>query len=168
MVQVGPMPYTALQSMLDGAFPYGRQNYWKSTYMPALSDAAIETIVRHATAVPSPHSVVLIQDFHGAVGRVARDAMAFCHRDAPHALVLLSNWIDPSEGERNIGWTRTFFADLEPHMAHGVYVNDMGHDEGSERVRSAYGENYARLAALKAEYDPTNLFRMNQNISPVR
>lgn len=162
---IGPMPYTALQSMLDGAFPYGRQNYWKSTYMSAIGDAAIETIIRHAKAVPSPFTVVLIQDFHGAVGRVARDAMAFGHRDMPHALVILSNWSDPNESERNIEWTRAFFAAMQPHMARGVYVNDMGHDEGSERVRSAYGENYLRLAAIKAKYDPTNFFRMNQNIA---
>jgi FAD/FMN-containing dehydrogenase len=165
---IGPMPYTALQSMLDGAFPYGRQNYWKSTYMPTLSDTAIETIVRHASVVPSPHTVVLIQDFHGAVGRVARDAMAFCHRDAPHSLAILSNWTDPNESERNIGWTRAFFAAMEPYMAQGVYVNELGHDEGSERVRNAYGENYVRLAAIKAEYDPANFFRMNQNITSVR
>ncbi|MDQ6775797.1 MAG: FAD-binding oxidoreductase [Actinomycetota bacterium] len=163
---IGPMPYTALQSMLDGAFPYGRQNYWKSTYMSTISDAAIETIVHHAKAVPSPHTVMLIGDFHGAVGRVARDAMAFGHRDTPHGLVILSNWSDPDEGERNIGWTRAFFAAMQPHMAGGVYVNDMGDDEGSERVRSAYGENYTRLAAIKAQYDPTNFFRMNQNIAP--
>ncbi len=162
---IGPMPYTALQSMLDGAFPYGRQNYWKSTYMSTIGDAAIETIVHHARAVPSPHSVVLIEDFHGAAGRVAQDAMAFGHRDTPHALVILSNWSDPNESERNIGWTRAFFAAMQPHMAGGVYVNDMGHDEGSERVRSAYGENYPRLAAIKAQYDPTNFFRMNQNIA---
>jgi FAD/FMN-containing dehydrogenase len=154
--------------MLDGAFPYGRQNYWKSTYMPALSDAAIETIVHHAKAVPSPYTVVLLQDFHGAAGRVARDTMAFGHRDAPHALVILSNWSDPNESERNIEWTRAFFAAMQPHMARGVYVNDMGHDEGGERVRSAYGENYARLATLKEQYDPTNFFRMNQNIVPSR
>ena len=165
---IGPMPYTALQSMLDGAFPYGRQNYWKSTYMSTIGDDAIETIIRHAKAVPSPHTVVLIQDFHGAVGRVAPDAMAFGHRDAPHALVILSNWSDPNESERNIGWTRAFFAEMGPHMAGGVYVNDMGHDEGSERIRSAYGANYARLAEIKTKYDPTNFFRMNQNIVPVR
>src|SRR3954454_9270880 len=100
--------------------------------MPALSDPAIERVHPLAKAVPSPQSVVLLQDFHGAVGRVAHDAMAFCHRDTPHALVLLSNWTDPSDSERNIGWTRAFFAAMEPYMAHGVYVNDMGHDEGSE------------------------------------
>nr|MDQ6906302.1 BBE domain-containing protein [Chloroflexota bacterium] len=162
---IGPMPYTALQSMLDGAFPYGRQNYWKSTYMSTIDDGAIETIIRHAKAVPSPHTVVLIQDFHGAVGRVAPDAMAFGHRDAPHSLAILSNWSDPNESERNIEWTRAFFTAMQPHAAHGVYVNELGHDEGSERVQSAYGANFARLAAIKAKYDPTNFFRMNQNIA---
>ncbi len=162
---VGPMPYTALQSMLDGAFPYGRQNYWKSGYVNSINDAAIETIVEQTRVIPSPHTVILIQDFHGAAGRVPNDATAFAHRDAPHSIAILSNWADPADNERQIAWTRAFFAALEPEMTQGVYVNELG-DEGNDRVRHAYGDNYDRLAALKAEYDPTNLFRMNQNISP--
>jgi len=164
---IGPMPYTALQSMLDGAFPTGRQNYWKSSYMSELGDEAIDTIVEYAKAVPSPFTVVLLQDFHGAVGRVAGDAMAFCHRDPAHALLILSSWSDPGQSERNVGWTREFFQAMQPHLSRGVYVNDLG-DEGSERVRSAYGANYERLVELKNAYDPANFFRLNQNIEPMR
>ena len=161
---IGPMPYTAFQSMLDGAFPVGRQNYWKSGYLPAIGDEAIDTIVAYAQAVPSPHTVVLLEDYHGAVGRVDGTAMAFSHREAAHGLLILANWSDRGESERNIDWTRDFFAAMRPHLS-GVYVNNLG-DEGSERVRSAYGANYERLVALKTKYDPTNFFRMNQNIVP--
>ncbi len=162
---IGPMPYTAFQSMLDGAFPVGRQNYWKSGYLPAIGDEAIDTVVAYAQAVPSPHTVVLLEDFHGALGRVDSTAMAFSHREAAHGLLILGNWSDPGESERNIRWTRDFFAAMRPHLSRGVYVNDLG-DEGSERVRDAYGANYERLVALKTKYDPSNFFRLNQNIAP--
>jgi FAD/FMN-containing dehydrogenase len=163
---IGPMPYVALQSMLDGAFPYGRRNYWKSAYPPALADGMIDAIIAHASAMPSPHAVALIQDFHGAVGRVPAAATAFAHRQPPHSLAILGNWADPDDDARNIAWARDFFAAIAPHAASGVYVNELGHDEGAERVRAAYGTNHDRLTALKARYDPTNLFRANQNIRP--
>lgn len=163
---VGPMPYLALQSMLDGAFPYGRQNYWKSSYVSELSDGAIDTIVEYARSVPSPATVILIQDVHGAASRVPVDATAFPHRDVPHSIAILSNWEQAGENERNIGWTRTFFEALQPQVRQESYVNELGHDESQERVRAAYGPNYPRLARLKAVYDPGNLFRYNQNIQP--
>lgn len=163
---MGPMPYVALQSMLDGAFPYGRQNYWKSSYVSTITDGAIDTLAAYARTVPSPASVILIQDFHGAAARVPVGATAFAHRDMPHSIAILSNWEDPAQHELNVDWTRAFFAALQPHVHGQTYVNELGHDEGDERVRAAYGENYARLAALKATYDPGNLFCMNQNIVP--
>jgi len=165
---VGPMPYVALQSMLDGAFPYGRQNYWKSGYVQAITDGAIDTITKHASAMPSPHSVILIQDVHGAAGRVPNDATAFAHRDAPHSIAILSNWEDQTGDERNVGWTRAFFDDLREHVLVRSYVNELGHDESTERVRAAYGDNYDRLAVIKRTYDPDNLFCLNQNILPAR
>jgi FAD/FMN-containing dehydrogenase len=161
---LGPLPYTSMQAMLDASFPYGRQNYWKSNYVATLTDAAIETIVEHAAAVPSPHTVVVIHDFHGAVGRVTPDATAFPHRAPAHSVGIFSNWENIADSERNSSWTRAFSDALQPH-ASGVYVNDLG-SEGQERVRSAYGTNYERLLALKRTYDPANFFRMNQNIAP--
>jgi FAD/FMN-containing dehydrogenase len=163
---IGPIPYVAQQSMLDTAFPYGRQNYWKSTFVKRISDEAINAIVEFGADIPSPYSVIVIQDVHGAAARVSPTATAFSHRDAPHAIIALANWDDPADGERNIAWARGLFAAVEPHAVAAVYVNDLGHDESRERVASAYGANYERLAQLKAQYDPSNLFRMNQNIRP--
>jgi hypothetical protein len=117
---IGPLPYVTLQSMLDGAFPYGRRNYWKSAYLPALADGAIEAIIEHAAAVPSPHSVALIQDFHGAAGRVPADATAFAHRQPPHSLAILGNWADPADDARNLAWVRDLFAAIGPHATEGV------------------------------------------------
>ena len=163
---VGPMPYVAIQSMLDAAFPYGRQNYWKTSYVTEISDGAIETVVEYAQSIPSPASAILIQDFHGAVSRVPVDATAFAHRDAPHSIGIFSGWEDSAENERNIGWTRQFFEALQRDVLTSTYVNELGHDESADRVRDAYGVNYDRLAQIKASYDPSNLFRLNQNIQP--
>jgi len=165
---IDPMPYVALQSMLDGAFPYGRQNYWKSSFVEALTDGAIESIVAYTRSMPSPHSVILIQDVHGVASRVPNDATAFAHRDAPHSIAILSNWENQSDTERNIGWTRTFFDDLQEHVMVHAYVNELGHDESAERIQAAYGTNYERLTRIKATYDPGNLFQLNQNIQPAR
>ena len=160
-----PMPYPVMQTMLDGAFPHGRQGYWKSGLTSAVSDAAIDALVRYAAEIPSPLSAILIAHFAGAGSRVAKQATAYVHRDLVYDVLIVSSWVDPLESERNIEWTRACYQALEPELSGGVYVNDLG-DEGNERVRRAYGENYERLVALKQQYDPTNLFRLNQNISP--
>ena len=163
---IGPIPYTAMQAIMTGGFPHGRQNYWKSGLARVLDEAAIDVIVEYARQTPSPFSAVAIADCHGAYSRVPNDATAYGHRDAPYDLNILSGWLDPAESERNIAWTRAFFEEVRPHLSGGVYVNDLDRDETEDRVRSAYGANYARLAALKARFDPTNLFRMNNNIRP--
>jgi len=103
---------------------------------------------------------------HGVAGKAVCDGglmIAYFHRDLQYGLIILSGWTDPVDNERNIAWTRELFAIWEPHLARAAYVNDLG-DEGDDRGRSAYGDNYARLATLKAKYDPTNCFRLNQNI----
>jgi FAD/FMN-containing dehydrogenase len=164
---VGPMPFTAQQALIGASFPDGRLNYWKSGLTDTISDQLIETMIEHAANVPSPYTATVIADCHGAYRRVANSETAYSHRHLQYDLVILSAWTDPAETERNIGWTRSFFAALEPELSGGVYVNDLG-DEGSERVRHAYGENYERLVELKQRYDPTNLFRLNQNIDPNR
>ena len=162
---VGPMPYAAVQAMFGEAFPYGRLNYWKSGLMREISDAAIETIVDHVARVPSPFSAVVFQECRGANLRVGKNQTAYYHRDTPYDFLILSNWTDPTESDRNIGWTREFSQAMQPHLPRAVYVNDLG-DEGDERIRNAYGENYERLVELKNKYDPTNFFRLNQNIKP--
>jgi hypothetical protein len=159
------MPYRTLQSAPDAGFPLGRQHYWKSSYLKHLSDEAIEVMVRFVAEMPSPSSGVGLQQMHGAASRVDPAATAFPHRDEHYDFLILSQWADPSDSEENIRWTRGLFEAMQPFFEKGVYVNNLG-EEGEDRVKEAYGANYERLVALKNEYDPTNLFRLNQNIRP--
>ena len=162
---VAPLPYVAMQQIFDAAFPPGRLNYWKSALTGHLADEVIEASVEYARKLPSPFTVILFAELHGAYSRVGKTETAYFHRDLQYDAIVLSGWTDPADTQRNIGWTRELFAAWEPHLARAAYVNDLG-DEGEDRARSAYGGNYARLVALKTKYDPTNLFRMNQNIRP--
>jgi hypothetical protein len=162
---IQPMAYTTLQSSPDAGFPPGRRHYWKSSYLKDLSDEAIEVMVGFVSEMPSPTTGVGLQQMHGAASRVDPTATAFPHRDEHYDFLILSQWADPAESERNVEWTRSFFEAMEPFFEEGVYVNNLG-DEGEDRVKAAYGTNYGRLLALKGKYDPTNLFCLNQNIRP--
>jgi FAD/FMN-containing dehydrogenase len=162
---VAPTPYVAMQQIFDAAFPPGRLNYWKSALAGRLADEVIAAAVDFAQRMPSPHTVILFAELHGAYSRVPKTETAYFHRDLQYDFILLSGWTDPADTQRNTDWTRELFATCEPHLARAAYVNDLG-DEGEDRARSAYADNYPRLAALKAKYDPTNLFRLNQNIKP--
>jgi hypothetical protein len=162
---VAPIPYVTMQSMFDAALPPGRLDYWKTGLTDRLDDEVIAAAVEYARQVPSPLSVIIFAEFHGAYSRVGKTDTAYYHRDLQYDLLALSVWTDPAETPRNIRWTRELFAAWEPHLPRAVYVNDLG-DEGEERAQSAYGENYSRLVALKTTYDPTNFFRHNQNIKP--
>ena len=162
---VAPLPYVAMQQIFDPAFPPGRLNYWKSALAGQLTDELIETSVEYARKVPSPHTPILFIEMHGAYSRVGKTDTAYYHRDLQYDLIAVSMWTDPADTQKNIDWTRELFAAWEPHLARAVYVNDLG-DEGEDRARNAYGDNYPRLVALKNKYDPTNFFRLNQNIKP--
>ena len=162
---IEPMAYTTLQSAPDAGFPPGRRHYWKSSYLKELSEEAIEVMAEHVSEMPSPATGVGLQQMHGAASRVDPTATAFPHRDEHYDFLILSQWADPAESERNVEWTRSLFEAMEPFFEEGVYVNNLG-DEGEDRVMAAYGANYGRLLALKGKYDPTNLFRLNQNIKP--
>jgi FAD/FMN-containing dehydrogenase len=162
---VAQIPYVAMQQLFDPAFPPGRLSYWKSGLASHLADEAIVAAVEYFESVPSPHTVILFAELHGAYSRVGKTETAYFHRDLQYDLIILSGWTDPAEGPRNIAWTRELFARWEPHLARAAYVNDLG-DEGEDRARTAYGDNYARLVMLKKKYDPANLFRLNQNITP--
>jgi FAD/FMN-containing dehydrogenase len=162
---IAPISYVAMQQILTEVFPPGRLNYWKTGLTGSISDHAIEEIVEHTRRIPSPYTAVAYVDTHGAVSRVGKTETAYYHRDLQYDFLILAAWLDPAETEKNIGWTRDFFEAMRPTLANAVYVNDLG-DEGDERARSAYGGNYERLAALKKKYDPTNFFRLNQNIQP--
>jgi FAD/FMN-containing dehydrogenase len=162
---VAPMDYCSFQSGGDAGFPEGRQHYWKSSFLKELSDDAIDTLLGHVAQMPSPFSVVGLQQISGVASRVDSAATAFAHRAQQYDCSILSQWANPADTERNISWTREFFAAMEPFMERGVYANNLG-DEGEDRVRAAYGANYDALTALKTRYDPTNLFHLNQNIKP--
>jgi FAD/FMN-containing dehydrogenase len=164
--QVAVMPYTAVQSMLDAGFPSGLPVYWRSHFLNGIGDDALDTIVAAFGRIGSPLSAVLIEHLGGAVGRVDRDSSAFDHRDAEYNLAIISRWPDPAMADGCIAWTRDLWDAMQPH-ARGVYVNYLGVGDTPDRVRAAYGDaKYQRLAALKARYDPANVFRFNQNIPP--
>lgn len=128
---------------------------------------AIDTLVDGFARVPSPHSQVIIEQHGGAIRRVSEDATAFRHRAPEYNLILPASWSDPAETAVNVQWSRDLYTAMQPFAAEGYYINYMAEIESEERARAAYGDNYARLAALKTKYDPTNLFRLNHNIPPV-
>ncbi len=156
------MPYSAMNTLVDQALPPGLRYYWKQNLMRELADDAIETIIDRVARVPSPRTVVLIDHVHGAARRVDPAATAFPHRNAPHGLVILSGWDSPADDAANIAWTRDLASATKPWSTGGAYVNEAWDEKSS----AAFGANYARLAAIKATYDPTNLFRHNTNVAP--
>jgi hypothetical protein len=162
---IQPRPYTALQSARDQGFPSGRLHYWKSGWLRHLSDSAIETLMQFIPQMPSSASGVGLQQMHGVASRIAPSATAFPHRAEQYDFLILSQWSDATDSDRNIEWTNALFQAMQPHLEKSVYVNNLG-DEGPGRVKAAYGQNYPRLAALKRTYDPDDLFRANQNIDP--
>ncbi len=163
---IGQIPYTQMQTMINAAAPHGNRYYWKSDFLEELSDEAIAVIVSHADSIPSPMSIILIEFYGGASLREPEGGAAFPHRTDMFDLVIISNWLEKQDDEKNISWTRDLWEAIQPFSSHKVYVNVLG-VEGEERVREAYGNSYPRLAALKSKYDPGNLFRLNQNIKPM-
>ena len=165
---VGPIPLPALQSMFDGLYPPGYQWYWKADFVNELSDQAIARNVEFGATMPTSLSAMHLYPIDGAAGRVAQDETAWTYRDAKWAQVMVGVSPDPSDNAAMTAWTKAYWEALHPFSAGGAYVNMMmdAVDEGQDRVRISYGSNYDRLAEIKAKYDPTNLFRVNQNIQP--
>lgn len=163
---VGPIPHPALQGMFDGIYPKGDQWYWKADFVNELSDEAIALHVEHGTALPTGKSTMHLYPIDGAAGRVAKDATAWAYRDAKWASVIVGVSPDAADNARMTEWARGYWRALHPYSAGGAYVNMMMADEGDARIRASYGDNYDRLASVKKEYDPSNLFRVNQNIAP--
>jgi FAD/FMN-containing dehydrogenase len=166
MDAMGPMPYAALNSMIDGGFPKGALNYWKSNFLKELSDALVDTIAESFARCPALMSGIVIDHVHGAATRASVESTAFPHRAESYNLLMLTQWADPAETEPSIAWTRESYAAMEPFLAAGRYVNYMDRDDSGAQVAMAYGPNYARLREIKAKYDPENIFHMNQNIRP--
>jgi FAD/FMN-containing dehydrogenase len=163
----GPMPYTMMQSLLDGLFSPGARNYFKAGYLAGLSDEAIDTLVRFHGPSISPSSEIHIQHLGGAVARVPDGATAFGGRGAPYLMNIVARWTDPGTDDAQIAWARDLYAATEPFTTGGTYVNFLS--EGDDRVAAAYGpDNLERLARLKEVWDPTNAFRLNQNVKPAR
>jgi FAD/FMN-containing dehydrogenase len=162
---VGPIPHPALQSMFDGLYPPGLQWYWRAHFVNELSDEAITEHVRFGATLPSMHSTMHMYAINGAASRVGKQDTAWNYRDATWAQVMVGVDPDPANKEKLIRWTKDYHDALRPYSAAGAYVNFMM-DEGEDRVKATYGDNYARLVAIKNEYDPQNLFRVNQNIKP--
>lgn len=169
MNTVAPVPYKTIQTLLESmGYVPGLLQYWKSSFFRDLSDPAIDAIVDSFATCPSPLTAVAIEHLGGAIGRVDDHETAFSHRRAQHSFLIFGVWTDSRDSEKNIAWIREAYRAAQPFLEEGVYVNYLGEAEGDARVRAAYGFNYQRLAAVKAKYDPTNLFRLNQNIPPVR
>jgi FAD/FMN-containing dehydrogenase len=170
MDQISPIPYTAAQQLIDAFYPSGLQNYWKASFLKEVSNDVVDIMVAYCSNRPGPMCHGLIEhQLGGAVGRADRDATAFVHRDVEFSFMALGVCADQAESAKCAKWAREFWDAMKPCSTGGVYVNYLGReaDEGPERIKAAYGsEKYARLVALKNRYDPTNLFRLNQNIKP--
>jgi FAD/FMN-containing dehydrogenase len=163
---VAPMPYTALQQLIDAGNPHGLQGHFEASFMDELSDAAIDAALEVGVAIPSPLSVVLLQPLGGAYARVPEESTALSNRDAGWCYHALSQWPDPADTEVNRAWTHAFVEGLAPFSRRSAPPNFVSSDR-QERVRSFYGDaTYARLVELKDSWDPENVFHRNQNIRP--
>ena len=162
---VQPMPFTAQQQLFDAELEPGYRNYWKTQLVDPLPDEAIDLVVERSRSLPTPMTQVVLEHLDGEISRVDPDATAYRHRDAAFSFNVFPRWEDPAEDEAHVSWAREFQDAVRPYATDGVAVNFLS-QEGDERVRAAYGENYDRLVELKDRYDPGNLFRMNQNVAP--
>jgi FAD/FMN-containing dehydrogenase len=165
MDAVQAMPFPAMQKILDDAFPDGTQNYWKSTFLKALSGEAIDVIVDHANKMQSPLSAVVIEYYAGAAGRTGAGESAFAHRKAEYDVGFMAQWTDPSESSKHMAWARNMAEAMRPHSS-GAYLLNFLSEEDADTIKAAFGANYPRLAQVKKTYDPTNFFSINQNIQP--
>ena len=167
MDALGPLPYTTMNSMLDGGYPRGALNYWKSNFLASLNDEAIRTMIDCFAQCPSAMGQFLLEHFHGAITRVGVADTAFPLRAEGYNLLVLSQWMEAKDNDACIAWARNSYAAMQPFMGSGRYMNYLGDDEVGDQVVAAYGPNYRRLQQLKAKYDPENFFRLNQNIRPM-
>lgn len=166
---IGPIGYTAMNALLDANFPRGALNYWKSRYAQAMSDAAIDTLVECFGRCPSPMTAIALDHWHGAATRVAPAATAFPHRRDGYSLLVLSQWRDPADTERNVAWTRETHAAMQPFTRAERYANFLDRDDaGASELTEAYGANLRRLAEVKATYEPTNVFHHSGDLRPLK
>jgi hypothetical protein len=160
------MPYPVVQTAFDALLPFGLNHYWKADFFKDLSEPIIERHIRYGPEVPTVNSAVHIYPVDGAVRRVGKDDTAYTHRDAQFVHIIAAVSPDASVMARYTDWVREYWTALHGYSAGGAYVNFLM-EEGDARIKETYGENYDRLVEVKMKYDPTNLFRMNQNIKPL-
>jgi FAD/FMN-containing dehydrogenase len=166
MDAMGPISYCAQNGLLDASLPKGALNYWKAHFLADLSDNCIDAILAAFAKCPSPMSQVVIEHFHGAASRVPVQDTACALRVTGFNVVIISQWADPNDNDRCIGWCRDMYASLTPYLGTARYVNYLDTDEAGDPAAVAYGPNYARLRELKNRYDPENVFHVNVNVKP--
>jgi hypothetical protein len=158
-------PYSAWQTLLDPMLTPGARNYWKSNNFSDLTDQTIEVLIKQAWRLPSPQCEIALALIGGATTRPSSDAMSYSHRNATYVMNVHGRWESSADDNKCLDWARSLYKETAPFATGGVYVNFLTDDE-SDRIKAAYGSNFARLVSLKRKYDPQNLFRMNQNINP--
>ncbi len=164
----GVKPYVEAQQVFDHDYPNGRRYYWKSLNVQSMDDTLVDRIVEHARRQPSPFSTIDLWHIGGAVKRASQYDSTFHQRQAAFMLTAEANWLEQEDDDANIQWARSFVNDLQPYSDGSRYLNFAGfQEEGNVMMQNAYGQQYARLAALKRKYDPDNLFRLNANVRPM-
>jgi FAD/FMN-containing dehydrogenase len=159
-------PYAQMQALLDATQPKGRRYYWKSEYLAGVEPALCDQIIEHAARIRSPHSAVILFQIEGALNRLDADHSPVGNRDARYVLNITSAWEAAADDAANIEWARAAWQDMKSFSTGGTYLNFLSADEGPERIEAALGEGLARLAEVKAKWDPHNVFRTNRNIAP--
>jgi len=162
---VGPMPVPVLQTLFDGLYPPGLFWYWKADFVKDMPEAAIDVHVKYGLKLPTPQSTMHIYPVNGFASRIGKDDTAWSYRDANYAIVIVGVDADPVNKDKIATWARDYWNDHHPYSAGGAYINFMM-EEGDDRIKATYRDNYKKLAEIKAKYDPDNLFRVNQNIKP--
>lgn len=158
--------YVSQQSLLDATQPKGRRYYWKSEYLAGHDPALLSGVIEHAGRLPSAHSVILMFPLDGALNRLPSEHSAAGNREARSVINVAGSWEEPADDAPGMEWARSTWRDLRRFSTGGTYVNFLTEEEGAERVHAAYGANFARLAEVKAKWDPANLFRANKNVPP--
>ena len=161
-------PYTVIQSMLDWTQPKGRRYYWKSEYLSGIEPALCEKVVKHAAAIRSPHSAVILFQMTGALNHFDEGHSAVGNRSARYALNIAGSWEKPEDDRASIDWAREAWSDMKSFSTGGTYLNFLNEDDGADRTRAALGANLDRLGEIKAKWDPENVFRTNRNIAPTQ
>jgi FAD/FMN-containing dehydrogenase len=162
---IGPVPHPGLQSMFDVFYPTGLQWYWRADFINEINDDAVAEHVKYGNALPTPHSTMHLYPIDAAAGRVGNSKTPWCYRDSKWAQVIVGVDPDPANNDAITNWTKDYYEAIHPYSAGGAYVNFMM-DEGEDRIKATYGDNYDRLVKIKTKYDPKNLFKVNQNIKP--